>query len=92
MSATHLFYFILQTPYPPPVSNAEWTDRVHKPAPVMDATALTVGSLTALVDEAANFWESESWYNEVGMPFRKGYLLHGPSGSGQRDAVLAIVS
>lgn len=66
--------------------------RVQKQVPLMDAIALSVDSLTVLVDEAAHFWESESWYNEVGMPFRKGYILHGPPGSGQRDAVFAIVS
>lgn len=51
----------------------------------MDSTSLSVDALTSLVEESAKFWESEAWYNEVGLPFRKGFLLHGPSGSGKRE-------
>ncbi|KJA24079.1 hypothetical protein HYPSUDRAFT_200889 [Hypholoma sublateritium FD-334 SS-4] len=67
-----------------------WSERVHKHVRLMDSTSLSVDSLTALVEESAKFWESEAWYHEVGLPFRKGYLLHGPSGSGKRDAVYAV--
>lgn len=29
------------------------------------------------------FWESESWFTEHGLPYRRGYLLYGPPGNGK---------
>jgi chaperone BCS1 len=30
------------------------------------------------------------WYNKTGIPYRRGYLLHGPSGTGKGSLVEAI--
>ena len=36
-----------------------------------------------LLEDARDFLESETWYSERGIPFRRGYLLHGSPGSGK---------
>jgi len=37
-----------------------------------------------------NFLQSEEWYIEKGIPFRRGYLLHGPPGTGKTSFTEAI--
>ncbi|KAF8194238.1 hypothetical protein BJ912DRAFT_924307 [Pholiota molesta] len=65
-----------------------WSDKKELPARMMDSTSLPIQALTSLVEEARDFFESETWYNEAGIPWQKRYLLHGPSGSGKRGVML----
>ena len=42
------------------------------------------GSISAdIVADASQFQKSGSWYAERGIPYRRGYLLHGPPGTGK---------
>ena len=36
------------------------------------------------------FQQSPSWYKEKGVPYRRGYLLYGPPGSGKTSFTQAI--
>ena len=36
-----------------------------------------------LINDARTFLESREWYEEMGIPHRRGYLLHGPPGCGK---------
>ena len=38
--------------------------------------------LQALLEDAREFLASEAWYTERGIPYRRGYLLHGVPGGG----------
>jgi chaperone BCS1 len=38
------------------------------------------------------FLQRRDWYLERGLPYRRGYLLHGPPGTGKSSAVLAVAS
>ena len=39
----------------------------------------------ALLEDAREFLASEAWYTERGIPYRRGYLLHGVPGGGAGD-------
>mmetsp|Transcript_22667 Transcript_22667/g.52915 ORF Transcript_22667/g.52915 Transcript_22667/m.52915 type:complete len:664 (+) Transcript_22667:118-2109(+) len=44
----------------------------------------------ALLEDARDFLESELWYTQRGIPYRRGYLLHGVPGSGKSSLVMAL--
>ena len=46
----------------------------------------------ALLEDAREFLSSEMWYAERGIPFRRGYLLHGIPGGGKTSLVIAVAS
>lgn len=43
-----------------------------------------------LVGDIKEFLASETWYSERGIPYRRGYLLHGPPGCGKSSVIKAI--
>jgi hypothetical protein len=45
-----------------------------------------------LVDDVAAFLAGEAWYASMGLSYKRGYLLHGPPGTGKSSIVLAISS
>ncbi|WP_170130997.1 AAA family ATPase [Deinococcus yavapaiensis] len=40
--------------------------------------------------DLAAFLADRAWYAEVGIPYRRGYLLHGPPGNGKSSLVAAL--
>ena len=49
----------------------------------MSSVVLSKGVKERLLSDARDFMASERWYAERGIPWRRGYLLHGVPGSGK---------
>ena len=43
-----------------------------------------------LIDDVKNFQESSDYYNQRGIPYRRGYLLYGPPGTGKSSLIYAL--
>jgi chaperone BCS1 len=65
-----------------------WTDSRHKRP--MSSIVLNPGVKEMLLNDAKDFLKSEKWYADRGIPFRRGYLLHGVPGSGKSSLIHAI--
>lgn len=65
-----------------------WTDSRHKRP--MSSIVLNPGVKEMLLNDARDFLKSEKWYADRGIPFRRGYLLHGVPGSGKSSLISAI--
>ncbi len=48
------------------------------------------GKKEAIVDDVKRFLERDRWYAERGIPYRRGYLLHGAPGSGKSSFITAL--
>jgi ATP-dependent 26S proteasome regulatory subunit len=40
-------------------------------------------SIRSIRDDFETFWDSESWFVEQSLPYRRGFLLYGPPGNGK---------
>lgn len=45
-----------------------------------------------ILDDITQFLGKKEWYKTRGIPYRRGYLFHGPPGTGKSSAVMAIAS
>lgn len=43
-----------------------------------------------IVADIDEWRRSESWYHDQGIPYRRGYLLHGPPGGGKTSFIFAL--
>lgn len=64
-----------------------------------DVVRRPIGSLVAddarfdaLLSDVRWFYGAKDWYVARGVPWRRGYLLHGPPGTGKSSAIRAVAS
>ncbi|KAI0794728.1 hypothetical protein C8Q74DRAFT_1366128 [Fomes fomentarius] len=56
----------------------------------MSSIVLEPGVKDMIVADCKDFLASEDWYAERGIPFRRGYLLHGVPGSGKTSLIHSL--
>ena len=68
----------------------EWivSNRVKPRAP--ESLVYSSGLFETMLGDARKFLDSEDWYSDMGIPWRRGYLLHGPPGNGKSSLMTAL--
>ncbi|KAI9783524.1 MAG: hypothetical protein M1839_003694 [Geoglossum umbratile] len=56
----------------------------------LDSVILDRGIKEQILADVKDFLSSSQWYFDRGIPYRRGYLLHGPPGSGKSSFIQAL--
>jgi len=65
-----------------------WNGSRHKRP--MSSIVLQPGVKDMILNDCKDFLASEAWYADRGIPFRRGYLLHGVPGSGKTSLIHSL--
>lgn len=57
---------------------------------MLDSVVLDQGIKENILSDVKDFMQNGQWYYERGIPYRRGYLLHGPPGSGKTSFIQAL--
>ena len=56
----------------------------------IESVILDKGIKERIIADVQDFLDSSTWYYDRGIPYRRGYLLHGPPGSGKSSFIQSL--
>ena len=73
-------------------SHGHWDQYVTKPRRMLDTVDLDEQDKQLIVDDVKTYLAqpTKRWYENRGIPYRRGYLFHGPPGAGKTSMALAL--
>ncbi|TFK34722.1 P-loop containing nucleoside triphosphate hydrolase protein [Crucibulum laeve] len=90
VSSPHVMVHTMGDNNSPYGHGAAWTQVKRKARRPLESIILQEGLLDSLVHDAQEFLSKEEWYLQAGIPHRRGYLLHGPPGTGKTSTIYAL--
>jgi chaperone BCS1 len=73
-------------------SGSGWMQTDKKGPRSRESLVLSPSAFAQVLDDAAAFLGRRAWYEQMGLPWRRGYLLHGPPGNGKSSLVHVLAS
>lgn len=67
-----------------------WRKADARPRRAIDSVVLEGDIRQRLLTDAQAFFSKRGWYADMGIPWRRGYLLYGPPGTGKTSVAFAL--
>ncbi|KAG0054003.1 hypothetical protein BGZ83_012173 [Gryganskiella cystojenkinii] len=67
-----------------------WSASSTRTPRAFHSVILAEGLKEELLSDITTFRDSAQWYHDRGVPYRRGYLLHGPPGTGKTSFIVAL--
>jgi chaperone BCS1 len=69
-----------------------WSRVATKAPRPANSVVMPEGVFEVLAEDLRTFRAARDWYGEMGIPWKRGYLLYGPPGNGKSSLVLALAT
>ena len=67
-----------------------WNKVASRPPRALDSVILNKTLAQDILQDMQTFVQSKDWYTTMGIPYRRGYLFHGPPGNGKTSICHAL--